>query len=171
MSELFLTCFTFRNAYPTLFKTKLTWRLGGAGVLQVAAIWHENLLKIYENLTREFIKAHADTCRLNIPKSAHIITCESIFSNDLQFEFGLPAKPTTKHAGQRSTGTPQLRPLALFVLHRQRRHLDQELHHLQVASVSCRVQRSSASVGPCRRDVSNVCMYCTIFAAGLSSSG
>ena len=64
-------------------------------------------------------------------------------------------KPTTKRRGQRSTGTLQLRPPAVFVLHRQRRHLHQELHHLHVTpgTGSCQMQRSLASGSPYGRDI------------------
>ena len=67
---------------------------------------------------------------------------------------GHQVKPTTKRQGQRSTGTLQLRPPAVFVLHRQGRHLHQELHHLHVVFCSCVVQRSPASGTPCGRDIS-----------------
>ena len=80
----------------------------------------------------------------------HLIELAKVYVKASYLEFGLPPW----QANNKAPGPEihrQLRPPATFVLHRQRRHLHQELHHLHAAPFSCHVQRSLAS--GCGRDI------------------
>ena len=110
--------------------------------LQVAATIWKPIEKSYDwihrNPCQHMSTEYSETIKYRVWK--HLIWWSASWSRACQ-----QVKPTTKHQGQRSTATLQLRPPTPFVLHCPRRHLHQELHHLHVAFGSGRVQRSSAS--------------------------